>query len=50
MPMQTYLILLISAITAAGATIGLAWTLGISLLWLALVAVLLALLVRKVKW
>ena len=50
MPAQTYLILLVSIIAAAGLTIALAWAFGLNFLWLGIAALLLTLAVRTLKW
>ena len=47
MPVKTFLILLVSVITAAAATLALVFWLGINLAWLGLVAILVALAVRR---
>ena len=49
MPVTTYLVLLLSVLAAAGATIALVWGMGISLAWIGLAAIALAFLVHKVK-
>ena len=50
MPLNTYLILLVAVVAAAGATIALVWATGFNLFWLGLAALGLAFLIRKVKW
>ena len=50
MPLNTYLIVLIGVVAAAGATIALFWAMGFNLLWLGLAALVLTLVIRKVKW
>ncbi len=50
MPIQTFLSLIAVVIAAAGMTIGLAYALGLSLVWLGLAALVLALVVRGLKW
>ena len=50
MPLGIFLTLLVTVLAAAGATVALIWVLGINVLWLGLVAVLLALLIRFVRW
>ncbi len=50
MPVQTFLTLLAVVIAAAGITIYLAVWLGLNFLWLGLAALLLSLVVRKLKW
>ena len=47
MPFKTFLILIMGVVAAAGVTIGLAFGLGINFVWLGLVALLAALVVRK---
>ena len=50
MPLQTYLILLITVIAVAGVTVAMFWALGVNQIWLGLVAIVLALLVRTAGW
>ncbi|MEO8243212.1 MAG: hypothetical protein ABI832_12965 [bacterium] len=50
MPVQTFAVLLIAVIAAAGVTIALATWLGLNFLWLALAALLAAVAVRRLKW
>jgi hypothetical protein len=50
MPLQTYLILLISVLAAAGASVTLLWALGVNVIWLGLAALLVSLMVRQLKW
>lgn len=47
MPAQTFLILLVSVLAAAGATVALVWAIGISFAWLGLGALGAALAVRR---
>ena len=50
MPLNTYLILLVAVVAAAGASIALVWAMGFNLFWLGLAALGLTFLIRKVKW
>ena len=47
MPVKTFLILLLSVIAAAGATVALVFWLGLSVAWLGIAALLAALAVRR---
>jgi hypothetical protein len=49
MPLQTYLILLISVLAAAGASVTLLWAGGVNVIRLGLAALLLSLMVRQLK-
>ena len=50
MPVQTYLIVIISVLTVAAASLALLWSFGVNVIWLGLVALLASLMVRKLKW
>jgi hypothetical protein len=50
MPIQTFLLLIIAVILAAGATIALASATGMSLTWLGMLALVLALVIRGLTW
>lgn len=50
MPALTYLGLIVIVMLAAAGTIALVYAMGLSLMWLGLVAVLAALLLRIGKW
>ena len=47
MPVQTFLVLLVAVIAAAGVTIVLAYVLGVNFVWLGLTAAIAALVIRK---
>ena len=47
MPIHIFVLLLTAVILAAGATIALAYVLGVNFVWLAVVALLAAVLVRR---
>ncbi|KAF0173432.1 MAG: hypothetical protein FD162_1716 [Rhodobacteraceae bacterium] len=50
MPLPTFLILIVSVIFAAGASIAVVQLAGLSLVWLGLVALGLALFARSLRW
>lgn len=50
MPLPTFLLLILSVILAAGATVAVVQLAGLSLVWLAVVALGLALFVRTLRW
>lgn len=50
MPLPTFLLLILSVILAAGATVAVVQLAGLSLVWLGVVALGLALFVRTLRW